>query len=151
MAKIIIIEDHPHYREDLREALVQAGHKVCAYTCPSDAAKGVDFENLQPDVVISDNQMPYMTGMPIDKNAGINVLANIHSTGRITRASRLMISKDTPTILWTSEIDSAEETLCVLTENEQPDLIVKKAVPSDKHRYDQILEFINQNTNTDSE
>ncbi|MEO7994468.1 MAG: response regulator [bacterium] len=62
MARVVIVDDNPEWRAEVRAAVSQAGHEVVA-----EAADGLEaleiVKALQPDVVTLDIQMPRMNGV----------------------------------------------------------------------------------------
>lgn len=60
MARIIIVDDEPVVRRVMRLALERAGHDVEACENGHDALEAVC--NVQPDALITDIEMPRMTG-----------------------------------------------------------------------------------------
>ncbi|MDA3839328.1 MAG: response regulator [Candidatus Delongbacteria bacterium] len=63
--KILVIDDQPEILEILSEILEILGHEVHAITTGNDLEKIFDSHDI--DIVISDYQMPDMTGYDISK------------------------------------------------------------------------------------
>lgn len=63
--KILVIDDQPEILEILSEILEILGHEVHAITTGNDLGKIFDMHDI--DIVISDYQMPDMTGYDIAK------------------------------------------------------------------------------------
>src|SRR5205807_8475541 len=64
--RIVIADDEPIIRLDLRKMLEDVGYEVVAEA--GDGAKAVDSaRNLQPDIVILDIKMPNMDGIDAAK------------------------------------------------------------------------------------
>lgn len=81
MYKLLIVEDEEMIRKGLVSAIDWESHniKICAY-----ASNGIDallyFEKHQPDIILTDIQMPKMSGLELiqqAKNAGFNFEAII--------------------------------------------------------------------------
>jgi CheY-like chemotaxis protein len=74
--KILIIDDQPDILEVLTEILEILGHEVVAITSGFNLDKKFETNNF--DIVISDYQMPDMTGFEIAKKIKTN-----HSCARV--------------------------------------------------------------------
>jgi CheY-like chemotaxis protein len=61
MAEIVAADDDPDVRSILQIILDQAGHSVTM--CDNGAALVAQVRARRPDVVVTDNQMPGMTGL----------------------------------------------------------------------------------------
>ena len=59
--RVVVADDHPFYREGLARLLHESGIEVVA-TVPNGEAALVAAEELAPDVVVMDLNMPGMTG-----------------------------------------------------------------------------------------
>jgi CheY-like chemotaxis protein len=63
MAKILVIDDEEQLRDLLKQMLTRDGHEV---TTASDGVEGMRaFEQIQPDVVITDIIMPNKDGIEV--------------------------------------------------------------------------------------
>ena len=62
MAKILIVDDEPSIRRDLKEILEEVGHKVAEASNASQAIN-VEYINFSPDLVTMDIEMPGMDGI----------------------------------------------------------------------------------------
>ncbi len=63
MARILVIDDEPHIVHVVALKLRNAGHDV---TTAGDGAEGLELANAEHfDVIITDIQMPYLTGIEL--------------------------------------------------------------------------------------
>lgn len=60
MAKIVVVEDEDHLREDLVEELIDCGHEVIPRRNGEEGLRAI-IEH-RPDLIISDCLMPVMSG-----------------------------------------------------------------------------------------
>lgn len=63
MLKVLIVDDQPEYRLWVREFLDRPGHYTVAGEANDGEAAVRLAEELQPDLIIMDVQMPGMTGV----------------------------------------------------------------------------------------
>lgn len=63
MANIVVCDDEPHITRAIEIKLRKAGHHVTC--CPDGAAGLVATRDVRPDLVITDCQMPNMTGLEL--------------------------------------------------------------------------------------
>jgi DNA-binding NarL/FixJ family response regulator len=64
MATLIVVDDHPIWREAIARDLTAAGHRVLAVLGDGKAALTA-IRGLQPDVAILDLQLPDLTGVAV--------------------------------------------------------------------------------------
>jgi len=62
MARVLIVDDHPHTRDALASLLGAHGFDVCGVACDGEEAL-VKAERLQPDLVLLDLSMPGLDGL----------------------------------------------------------------------------------------
>ncbi|MGE0609190.1 MAG: sigma-54-dependent transcriptional regulator [Pirellulales bacterium] len=63
LGRVLIVDDHPHARESMAYVLGQAGYRVDCVTSAIEALTRLESESV--DVVVTDLQMPGMTGLEL--------------------------------------------------------------------------------------
>ncbi|MDN3242667.1 response regulator [Glycomyces tritici] len=69
MATLIVVDDHPIWREAIARDLTGAGHRVLA-VCGEGRAALTAIRELRPDVAILDLQLPDLTGVAVLQSLG---------------------------------------------------------------------------------
>ncbi|GAA2146666.1 response regulator [Glycomyces algeriensis] len=69
MATLIVVDDHPIWREAIARDLTAAGHRVLA-VCGEGRAALTAIRELRPDVAILDLQLPDLTGVGVLQGLG---------------------------------------------------------------------------------
>ncbi len=63
--KIFVVDDEPDVLEIVKALLEMKGHEVMAYSDPHEAFAAFMNEEVKPNLLISDYQMPKMNGMEL--------------------------------------------------------------------------------------
>jgi len=94
MARIAAADDDPDVQTVVKRVLVRAGHEVSTYN--DGAALVEEVRAHHPDVVITDNEMPTMTGLEVvqslhddPETAGIPIVVASGSVSEATAAEVL--------------------------------------------------------------
>ncbi len=96
MAKILLIEDHPEFRETIAEMLELHGHQV---TSAQDGREGMTlFSRHSFDVIITDLIMPQQDGISVivgirQKSQAVKIIA-ISGGGNINGVDYLRMTED---------------------------------------------------------
>src|SRR5688500_16628498 len=69
MATLIVVDDHPIWREAIARDLTGAGHRVLA-VCGEGRAALTAIRELRPEVAILDLQLPDLTGVGVLQGLG---------------------------------------------------------------------------------
>lgn len=69
MATLIVVDDHPIWREAIARDLTGAGHRVLA-VCGEGKAALTAIRSLRPEVAILDLQLPDLTGVAVLQGLG---------------------------------------------------------------------------------
>lgn len=64
--RIVIVDDEPITRLDIRDIVIEAGYEVVGEA--ADGFEAIEVCKTQPDLVLMDIQMPILDGLKAGKN-----------------------------------------------------------------------------------